>query len=212
MLPELPGDEVTEPPWTSTNSSLAMKRAMPGASRLMATPATMWLTPNVVVARLDSNPKSMPPTIPPRSAIHGPNSHPHQPAKMVPITIIPSMPMLTVPLRSATSASQPGEGDRRRSSQPGSERAAGGEVGVVGDQPGDRHHGNADHHDREDPPTCRMQERPPAVGLDRGGVDRGRHEVAPIGICGLSGGGRSSRVAAAALATAAASLRRRTTS
>src|SRR6056297_1513917 len=40
MLPELPGDEVTDPPCVSTNSSLAMNLATPGAIRLMATPAT----------------------------------------------------------------------------------------------------------------------------------------------------------------------------
>src|SRR6056297_2450991 len=107
MLPELPGDEVTDPPWVSTNSSLAMNLATPGAIRLMATPATMWLTPKVVVATLISRPPSMPPMMPPSRAIHGPNSHPHQPAKIVPITIMPSRPMLMVPLRSAMRPARP---------------------------------------------------------------------------------------------------------
>ena len=98
---------VTEPPCAPTNNSLAMNRATPGAIRLMATPATMWLTPNVVVATLITRPPSMPPMMPPSRAIHGPYSQPHQPAKIVPITIMPSRPMLIVPLRSATRPDRP---------------------------------------------------------------------------------------------------------
>src|SRR6188472_3789598 len=77
MLPELPGDVVIAPPCVSTNNSPAMNRAAPGAIRLIATPATMWFTPNVVVA------------------------------KIVPRTIMPSRPMLIVPLRSATRPDKP---------------------------------------------------------------------------------------------------------
>jgi hypothetical protein len=107
MLPELPGDEVTEPPGTPVNSSLAMNRATPGARMLMAKPATMWFTPNVVVATLISRPASTPPTMPPTTAIHGPYSQPHQPAKIVPMIIMPSRPMFTVPLRSANRPARP---------------------------------------------------------------------------------------------------------
>src|SRR4029079_7467881 len=106
-LPELPGDVVIAPPWVSTNSSPAMNRAAPGAIRLIATPATMWFTPNVVVARLITSPPIMPPMIPPRSANHGPYSQPHHPAKIVPRTIMPSRPTLIVPLRSATRPDKP---------------------------------------------------------------------------------------------------------
>ena len=49
----------------------------------------------------------MPPMIPPSSANHGPYSQPHHPAKIVPRTIMPSRPMLIVPLRSATRPDKP---------------------------------------------------------------------------------------------------------
>ena len=107
ILPELPGDVVIAPPWVPTNSSPAMNLATPGAIRLIATPATMWFTPKVVVATLITSPPSMPPISPPRRAAHGPYSQPHQPAKIVPSTIMPSRPMLIVPLRSATRPDRP---------------------------------------------------------------------------------------------------------
>ena len=101
MSPSLPGEFVTEPPGSLLNSSLAMKRASPGARMLIAKPLTMWLTPKVTVAMAWSSPPSMPPIRPPTSAIHGPKYQPHQPAKIVPMIIMPSRPMFTVPLRSA---------------------------------------------------------------------------------------------------------------
>ena len=84
-----------------------MKRATPGAMMLMAKPETMWLTPNVTVARACSRPPRMPPMTPPTIAIHGPHSQPHQPAKTVPMIIMPSRPMFTVPLRSAKRPARP---------------------------------------------------------------------------------------------------------
>ena len=101
MSPVTPGELVSEPPCSPTNSVVDMNRAMPGARMLMAKPATMWLTPNVVVTRASSSPPNSPPTAPPSSAPHGPYSQPHQPPNTVPRIIIPSRPMFTVPLRSA---------------------------------------------------------------------------------------------------------------
>ena len=108
----MPGELLIDPPSMPapaalTNSRPAMNRATPGAMMLMAKPDTMWLTPNVAVARACSRPPRMPPMTPPRIAIHGPPCQPHQPAKIVPMIIMPSRPMFTVPLRSANRPPRP---------------------------------------------------------------------------------------------------------
>ena len=107
ILPDTPGELVSEPPCSPTNSTLAMNRATPGARMLTANPATMWLTPNVTVARPSSSPPSIPPTTPPSSPNQGPCCHANQPPNTVPAVIIPSRPMLTVPLRSDHSPARP---------------------------------------------------------------------------------------------------------
>ena len=45
----------------------------PIPSSVIATPETMWLTPNVTVATACSSPPSAPNTIPPITAAHGPH-------------------------------------------------------------------------------------------------------------------------------------------
>ena len=109
---DIPGELLIEPPSmpvpaSSTNSSPAMNRATPGEMMLMAKPATMWLTPNVAVASASKRPPRIPPMAPPTIAIHGPICQPHQPAKIVPMIIMPSRPMFTVPLRSAQRPASP---------------------------------------------------------------------------------------------------------
>ena len=86
-------------PWP-TKISLDRNRVTPGARMLMATPDTMWSTPKVTVARAWSRPPSAPPRRRRRSAAHGPQCQPAQPANHVPRIIIPSRPMLTMPARS----------------------------------------------------------------------------------------------------------------
>ena len=103
----LPGELVIDPPGSSANSSPAMNRATPGARMLIAKPLTMWLTPNVTVARACSRPKIKPPTNPPMRPIHQLKYHAHHPANSVPAAIIPSRPMLIVPLRSAYNPPMP---------------------------------------------------------------------------------------------------------
>src|SRR3954451_20792476 len=100
ILPDTPGELVSEPPCSPTNSTLAMNRATPGARMLMANPATMWLTPNVTVANPRRSPPSSPPSAPPRTPNQGPCCQANQPPNTVPAVIMPSSPMLTVPLRS----------------------------------------------------------------------------------------------------------------
>ena len=101
MSPVTPGEFVNEPTLLVDEQDRRHEPGDAGARMLMAKPATMWLTPNVVVTTASSRPPKNPPTTPPSSAPHGPYSQPHQPPNTVPRIIIPSSPMFTVPLRSA---------------------------------------------------------------------------------------------------------------
>ncbi len=103
IVPLIVGDCVMLPSARPTNNSLDRKRVTPGASRLMAMPATMWSTPKVTVAKARRSPPSAPPTAPAPIAAHGPQCQPAQPALHVPRIIIPSSPMLTTPTRSENS-------------------------------------------------------------------------------------------------------------
>ena len=71
--PEIVGDCVGPPPRTPTKEISDRNRTSPAASRLIATPLTMWSTPNVTVATACRRPPSMPPTTAPTSAAHGPH-------------------------------------------------------------------------------------------------------------------------------------------
>src|SRR3954468_16593863 len=94
------GDWVRPPPGVPSSRIEARNRVTPRPWMLMATPDTIWSTPNVTVAIACTRP----PTAPNRTAVtmpaHGPYSQPIQPAPNVPRIIMPSSPMLTTPERS----------------------------------------------------------------------------------------------------------------
>jgi hypothetical protein len=102
------GDWDTEPPCIPPNTRSDRYRARPGARMLIATPDTIWSTPNWTVAIAWSRPPRAPPTSPATSPHQGePNSSaPHAPHQ-VPRIIMPSSPMLTMPERSANRPPSP---------------------------------------------------------------------------------------------------------
>src|SRR6266550_2316808 len=95
------GDWVTPPPGVFVNTSADRYRVMPAPRMLIATPETMWSTPNVTVASACSSPPSAPPSTPATTPHQAPNSYAPQAPNQVPRIIMPSSPMLTTPARSA---------------------------------------------------------------------------------------------------------------
>src|SRR5262245_13177772 len=79
VSPLTDGDVLIEPPPTAdsvagwANVLDDRYRVMPGARMLIATPDTMWSTPNPTVAMACSNPPIAPPTIPKPRPAHGPH-------------------------------------------------------------------------------------------------------------------------------------------
>ncbi len=84
----------------SAKNSLARYWVAPSASRLTATPETMWSTPKVMVATACTRPPRTPKAMPQSRPSQGLDCQPIQPAPKVPRIIMPSRPMLTTPARS----------------------------------------------------------------------------------------------------------------
>ena len=91
------------PPSRSGKIASARNVAAPAPMRLIATPDTMWSTPNVTVATACSRPPMTPNSAAPITPTQGPPWYVKNAAPQVPRIICPSRPMLTTPARSAQS-------------------------------------------------------------------------------------------------------------
>ncbi len=67
------GDWVMPPPSTPANAMPERYRVTPRPRIVIATPETMWSTPNVTVASACNAPPSAPPRIPAITPVHGPH-------------------------------------------------------------------------------------------------------------------------------------------
>ena len=99
MWPFVCGELAMEPPWPLKNFD-ERNRVRPGARMLIATPATTWSTPTTTVVRIISSAPTSPPSTPPSTPHHAPNFHPSRAAPHVPMIIMPSRAMFTMPARS----------------------------------------------------------------------------------------------------------------
>ena len=73
----------------------------------MATPEMTWLTLYFTTAKACSRPPIEPAMMPSARPVHGPNFHAAHAPNQVPRIIMPSMPMLTMPARSAHRPARP---------------------------------------------------------------------------------------------------------
>src|SRR5262245_15977861 len=74
---------------------------------LIATPETMWSTPNVTVAMACTRPPRTPPSAPKMTPYQGPQLNAAYAPNQVPRIIMPSRPILTTPARSDQSPPRP---------------------------------------------------------------------------------------------------------
>ena len=152
----------------------------------MATPETIWSTPNVTVATACTAPPMSPPTIPPTSPSQGlPEKYANAAPNQVPRIIMPSRPMLTTPERSDHSPPRPASAIGTASSIGRPERAARGQPVFTAQRADQREHDEAGQH--AEPDTGRGRAAPLPGLLDRCGTGRAgqgrvdeRHAVAPL--------------------------------
>ena len=145
------GDCLGLPPltWASPplKNSLDRYCVTPSASRLMATPETMWSTPKVTVATAWSRPPRAPPTMPAAGRARGSTASRPSRRRTVPRIIMPSRPMLTTPARSDHRPARSGQPDRHGEPEGGGDLAHGGELIGPGD---DAYEGDEDQRARDD--------------------------------------------------------------